>query len=169
MMDGLAMDGSSADESGSTNREAWVALLCRHFDSWGLKDAGLARAAAERVVHALLRGDTASGSVDPLQLATRWIQAMADDGSGDSSDWFFRAPALLSRFPAAFLETDIPDACGAVAIDFLPELAPRAMPEQEVIGPITHAVRVAAEAMEGAIEGVAAQRTRVETRFPGGS
>jgi len=167
MMDGLAMDGSGADESG--NRDTWVAVLCLHFDSWGLKDEVLARTAAERVLQALRRRGTTSGSVDPLQLATRWIQAMADDGSGDSSDWFFRAPALLSRFPAAFLETDVPDAYGAVAIDFLPELAPLGMPEQEVIGPITHAVRVAAEAMEGAIEGVAAQRTGADTRLPGGS
>ncbi|HVW26079.1 MAG TPA: hypothetical protein VHC69_11970 [Polyangiaceae bacterium] len=163
------MDGSAADESRSTNRDAWVALLCHHFDSWGLKDAVLARTAAERVMQALHRRGTAFGSVDPLQLATRWIQAMADDGSGDSSDWFFRAPALLSRFPAAFLETDVPDAGAALAIDFLPELAPLAMPEQEVIGPITHAVRVATEAMEGAMEGVAAQRTGAETRLPGGS
>jgi hypothetical protein len=94
---------------------------------------------------------------------------MADDGSADSSDWFFRAPALLSRFPAAFLETEVPDFVGLVALDFLPELSPRSMPEQEVIGPITHAVRVAAEAMEGAMEGVAAQRTGAETRLPGGS
>ena len=162
------MDGSAAGEPGVTNHETWISVLCRYFESWGLPDAALARAAAARVMQTLNR-DGAFGSVDPLQLATRWIQAMADDGSTDSSDWFFRAPSLLSRFPATFLETDVPHSYGHATLDFLPELSPRSMPEQEVIGPITHAVRVAAEAMEGAMEGVAAQRTGAETRLPGGS
>jgi hypothetical protein len=167
-MDGSAMDGSASDEFGVTNRETWIALLCRYFESWGLTDEALARAAAARVMQTLHR-DGAFGSVDPLQLATRWIQSMADDASADSSDWFFRAPSLLSRFPAAFLETDVPHSYGHVVLDLLPELSPRSMPEQEVVGPITHAVRVAAEAMEGAIEGVAAQRSGADTRLPGGS
>lgn len=162
------MDGSGTDEIGVTNRETWIVVLCRYFESWGLTDAVLARAAAARVMRTLHR-DGAFGSVDPLQLATRWIQSMAEDGSADSSDWFFRAPSLLSRFPAAFLETDVPHSYGHAALDFLPELSPRSMPEQEVIGPITHAVRVAAEAMEGAMEGVAAQRTGADTTLPGGS
>jgi hypothetical protein len=172
-MDGSVMDGSSADDFGMTDRLSWIALLRRHFESWGLTDEHLSRAAAERVMAAVHRDGAAVGSVDPLQLATRWIRTMAEDGSSDSAEWFFRAPALLARFPAAFLETDIPDSHCDGAIDFLPELSPRLMPEQEVIGPITHAVRVAAEAMgeamEGAMESVAAQGTGDGTRFPGGS
>ena len=159
----VAMDGSSADGFESTTRDAWIRLLCHHFDSWGLNDVAMARAAAERVLGAVERRALDLGEADPIRVATRWIQSMADDGAGESSDWFFRAPALLSRFPAAFLETDVPDPAHvySVEMELLPELSPRSMPEQEVIGPITHAVRVAAEAMEG----VAAQQTGVETSF----
>ncbi len=135
-------------------------MLCRYFESWGLVDGLLARAAAERV----MRVASTHPRVDPTRIAARWIRAMADEGS-EGSDWFFRAPSLLSRFPAAFLETDVPDAAQNDFVELLPELSPQSMPEQEVIGPITHAVRVAAEAMEG----VAAQRTGADTSFPGGS
>jgi len=157
------MDGSSADGFESTS-DAWVAALCRHFESWGLTDKVVARTAAERVMQAMYRRGGTVDVSESLQLATRWIQAMADDGSADSTEWFFRAPALLSRFPAAFLETDVPDSADSAFLEFLPEPAPRPMPEQEVIGPITHAVRAAAEAMEGV-----AQRTSADTSLRGGS
>jgi hypothetical protein len=142
------MDGSSPDGYGSTTREEWLIVLGRYFESWGLTDGLLARAAAERVLKA---ADGQLGSptlVDPMRIAARWIRSMTD-ARNDGADWFFRAPLLLARFPAAFLETEIPDIVHDDPIGFLPELAPRSMPEQEVIGPITHAVRAAAEAMEG--------------------
>ncbi|HEX3594832.1 MAG TPA: hypothetical protein VHU80_07020, partial [Polyangiaceae bacterium] len=135
------------------------------FASWGLTDALLARAAAERVLRAADCHAPAFTAFDPTRVAARWIRSMVDDGS-NGSDWFFRAPALLSRFPAAFLETEVPDVVHEELVDFLPALAPRSMPEQEVIGPITHVVRVAAEAMEGVA--VQAQRSG-ESSFRGRS
>jgi hypothetical protein len=161
----LAMDGSSPDGYGSTTRDEWLVVLCRFFESWGLTDGLLARSAAERVLRvADAQMPRASASpLDPTRIAARWIRAMADDGV-ERSDWFFRAPALLGRFPAAFLETEIPDVIGEDFVELLPELAPRSMPEQEVIGPITHAVRVAAEAMEG-VAAQAAQRSSTDNRL----
>jgi hypothetical protein len=82
-------------------------------------------------------------------MATRWIRSFSDDGA-EAGNWFFRAPSLLARFPAAFLETEIPVSAPQKSFSLLPELAPRAMPEQQIVGPIAHAVRAAAKAIEDA-------------------
>jgi hypothetical protein len=155
----LAMDGSAAETpftSGSARQDAtrdeWVAVLCRYFACWGLADTLLARAAAERVMNAVSQPARVA-PVDALHVAAQWVRAFADEG-GEGSDWFFRAPVLLGRFPASFLETDVPVPAQGDCVDLLPELSPRAMPEQEIIGPLTHAVRAAAQAMEGASAGV---------------
>jgi len=148
---GLAMDGSAFESSSSHEPptcEEWVAIVCRYFESWGLSDRRIARIAAERVMNAV-GSPSRFRDGEPVRTATRWIRAFVDDGSG-SADWFFRAPSLLARFPAAFLETEIPPGSGVGSLSLLPELAPRAMPEQEIIGPIAHAVRAAAKVIEDA-------------------
>ena len=123
-------------------------MVARYFESWGLSDRRIARIAAERVMNSL-GSPSRFRDGEPVRLATRWIRAFVDDGAG-AGDWFFRAPSLLARFPAAFLETEIPPGSGASSPSLLPELAPRAMPEQEIVGPIAHAVRAAARAIEDA-------------------
>ena len=145
-MDGSAFESSHSHESQTC--EEWVTVVCRYFESWGLSDRRVARIAAERVMNAV-GSPSRFRDGEPVRIATRWIRGFVDDGTG-VADWFFRAPSLLARFPAAFLETEIPKASGESSLSLLPDLAPRAMPEQEIVGPIAHAVRAAAKAIEDA-------------------
>jgi hypothetical protein len=145
------MDGSGFEPShshGSPTCDEWVLVVRRYFESWGLSEQRMATIAAERVMNAV-GSPSRFRDGEPVRIATRWIRAFADDGV-EAADWFFRAPALLARFPAAFLATDIPKGPSASSLSLLPELAPRAMPEQEIVGPIAHAVRAAAKAIEDA-------------------
>jgi hypothetical protein len=145
-MDGSAFESSYAHEASTC--EEWVEVVRRYFESWGLSERRFAKIAAERVMSAV-GSPSRFRDGEPVRIATRWIRAFVDDGA-EAADWFFRAPSLLARFPAAFLETEIPRGSGVSSLSLLPELAPRAMPEQEIVGPIAHAVRAAAKAIEDA-------------------
>ena len=154
------MDGSSAESTSEIDlftHGISVRLLCRHFESWGLVDRERARAASGRVLEACHRLVRAGVEADPIDLATQWIRAMAG-GTDGGAEWFFRARTLLGRFPAAFLETEMPPARrDRAGLGLLPDPAPRAMPEQDITGPMARVVRVARTALEEALPAVGAE------------
>lgn len=129
----------------SENREVtdrWVGFLQTYFTNFGLPDGAVARAAAERVVSAVREelGAPLDGDIEPLLLgfASQWVESFARESAESSTDWFWRAPALLSRFPATFLETPLPSwsrAAELPSLDLLPQPYPRTMPQQEIPGP----------------------------------
>jgi hypothetical protein len=122
--------------------DRWVGFLQNYFINFGLPDADTARTAAVRVVTAVHTelGEPLDGDVEPLLLgfASRWVESFARESAEASSDWFWRAPSLLARFPATFLETPLPSWSRATelpSLDLLPEAFPRTMPQQEIAGP----------------------------------
>jgi hypothetical protein len=154
------MDGSSTasiPEIDALTHGVSVRLLCRHFESWGLSDAERARAAAGRVLETCQRLARSGVETDPLEVATQWIRSMAGTNH-EGGDWFFRARSLLGRFPTAFLETEVPPPCREPAeLALLPDESPRAMLEQELVGPMARVVGVARRAFEDALPAVGAE------------
>jgi hypothetical protein len=133
--------------------DRWVAFLQAYFTNFGLKDARMARTAAARVVAAVREGlgEPVDGDAEPLLLgvASRWVESFARESAEDSSDWFWRAPSLLARFPATFLETPLPASPRAAELpdlDLLPAAFPRTMPQQEISGPFAAVGRSLREA-----------------------
>ena len=104
-------------------------------------------------VHAEL-GAPLDGDVEPLLLgvASQWVESFARESAEDSSNWFWRAPSLLARFPATFLETPLPAWSRATelpSLELLPQAFPRTMPQQEIEGPLTAIARSLREAWNG--------------------
>jgi hypothetical protein len=123
--------------------DRWVGFLQNYFIKFGLPDADTARAAAARVVAAVHKelGEPLDGDAEPLLLgfASQWVESFARESSEEPSNWFWRAPSLLSRFPATFLETPLPSWSRTPELpspELLPQAFPRTMPQQEIEGPL---------------------------------
>jgi hypothetical protein len=111
-----AWDVDEADRLGAHR----LALLQAYFSRFGLWDAPTSQAAARRVVNEVLR--TTNGWNDAeldrrlVAVARKWIRdfsessgpAVAASADLPVANWFSRAPALLSKFPSAFLATPLP-------------------------------------------------------------
>lgn len=128
--------------------DRWIDLVRRYLMSWGVADEQSARIGAQRLVSAVLSewapSDDPSASTDQsreelrltlIQRTRSWVQHFAFGVVGPSPEAFFRTPALLSKFPRAFLETPIP-AAGDVpdgSPSLLPSSLPRPMMQQAIV------------------------------------
>jgi hypothetical protein len=98
-----------------------VALVQAYFARLGLREPA-SEAAAHRVVSEVVRTlvDWNDPNVDRrlVAVARKWIRSFSEDyafaaGSSQAVDdpvpnWYSRTPALLAKFPSAFLETPVP-------------------------------------------------------------
>lgn len=102
------LDSGWENEESDRETSHRVALLRAYFARFGLSDREALDAAARRVVTAVRKatnGETNSEMERRLVVVARtWIRDFA--GSGEEQ-WTSRAPALLSKFPSAFLATPL--------------------------------------------------------------
>jgi hypothetical protein len=86
-----------------------VALLQVYFAQFGLVDAPKSREAPTRVVNAVLEWSGEDPELERrlVKVARNWIRDFATAAGSADGRWVSSAPAVLSKFPSAFLETPL--------------------------------------------------------------
>jgi hypothetical protein len=104
-------DGWDVDEQDRVAAHR-VSLLRVYFTKLGLWDEPTSEAAARCVVTAVLREpyqrDDAALERRLVTVARKWVRDFSEPSASPPSNWFSRAPVLLSKFPSAFLVTPLP-------------------------------------------------------------
>ncbi len=170
-MQAIGRDRSEpSPDSGPQASEPRVRLVRRYLRSFGLRDEHVVRAAAERVVQAVLAGSEAESSADLprrlLRLSRRWVEEFVRDVHDPSPDWFWRTQTLLARFPRAFLETPVPslgdlERKDAEAVPLLPDSVPCSMRQQEILGPLERATQALSDLLRQPVASLLADDSRL--------
>jgi hypothetical protein len=105
-----ALDASWDDDESDREISHRLALMRIYFARFGLADREALEAAARRVVVTVRRitDSEDDGAVERrlVAVARSWVRDFAESVEGPG-DWLSRAPALLSKFPSAFLTTPL--------------------------------------------------------------
>jgi hypothetical protein len=130
----------------------WVELARDYLNRWGLRDPSTSDAAARRLTELVLAAGTADPSAicrEIVRLARQWIEDFARGALGSEAEWFWQAPALLTKYPTLFLETPCPRfAAARPSFRVLPDPSPRPMMQQAIadsLEVLAHALRDASE------------------------
>jgi len=157
--------------------ERWIDLVRRYLKSWGVADDASARAGAQRLVATVLAerapSDATEHAHDEVRLrlierTQRWVQQFAFGVVGPSPEAFFRTPALLSKFPRAFLETPIPaeDDTLRCSLSLLPFAEPRPMMQQAIVDSLEHVANSFREAVDRIRRAPVAEASRLVEPAP---